>query len=110
MTIRVRLLFVCVGGAMLLSACTSFVRLSPDFGVAIRQDEAAQIADPDARYAGVPTPGSNGVRNALAESRYERDDVIPPIALSSVGSITSTGNSSGAGQSAAAAGPSAGPQ
>lgn len=108
MTIPLRVLLVCVGGAMLLSACASLVRLSPDFGVAVRQDAAAQIANPDARYAGVPTPGSNGTRNALAESRYERDEVIPPASLTSVGSITAAGNT-GAGQSAGTATSSAGP-
>ena len=108
MTIRLPVLLTCVGGAVLLSACTSFVRLSPDFGVAVRQDEAAQIANPDARYAGIPAPGANGVRNALAESRYERDEVIPPSSLTSVGSITATGNT-GAGQPAGTATSSAGP-
>ena len=108
MTIQLRVLLVCVASAMLVSACTSFARLSPDFGVAIRQDQAAQIANPDARYTGIPAPGSNGPRNALAESRYERNEVIPPTSLSSTVAIT-TQSSAGMGQAPAAA-TSAGPQ
>ena len=54
--------------APLLSGCTqSALRISPDFGNAVHQDMAAQIADPDARYEGTPAPGSNGARVGLAQ-------------------------------------------
>lgn len=82
-----------------LGGCYSQTRLSPDFGVAVRQDVAAQIADPDAHYAGVAQPGSNADRVSLAQRRYVAGRVIPPA---------STGTSSasvGGGDSGAAAPP-----
>jgi len=91
---------------MLLSACSTqhVFLLSPDFGVALRQDEAAQIADPDARYRGVPTPGSNGARAGLAQSRYVRDQVIPPATTGTTqGSLSASGEGGGAAPAAAAA-------
>lgn len=77
--------------ATLLSACTHMEQLSPDFGVAIYQDFAAQIADPDVIYTGDPTPGSNGSRNALAQRRYQNDNVIPPSALGATAEISGPG-------------------
>jgi len=66
-------------GALLLCGCTqSELRLNDDFGRAIRQDTAAQVADPDAQYQGTITPGSNGARVGLAQKRYEHDSVIQP--------------------------------
>jgi hypothetical protein len=65
-----------------LSGCTqSQARLSPDFGQAVRQDFAAQVADPDAHYVGTPGPGSNGARVGLAQKRYERGQVIQPSTM-----------------------------
>lgn len=62
-----------------LGACADEqVRLSPEFGEAVRQDVAAQIADPDAHYIGKPAPGSNGARVGLAQQRYEEGKVTPP--------------------------------
>jgi hypothetical protein len=62
-----------------LSACAqSSLRISPDFGSAVRQDVAAQIADPDARYEGVPAPGSASARVDLAQKRYNANQVIQP--------------------------------
>ncbi len=92
MTNRLRMLLLCAGSAVLLSACTtSFARLSTDFGVAIRQDEAAQVANPDARYVGIPTPGSNGQRAELAQTRYTRNQVIPPASIFATQPITAVG-------------------
>lgn len=96
-----------------LSGCTqSTLRINPDFGDAVREDTVAQIADPDAHYAGTPAPGaSDGQRIGLAQSRYEKNQVVQPstTTASSVGSIgnAENGNSAGvgAGASAAAAGP-----
>jgi len=86
-----------------LSACTeSEVRLSPDFGQAVRQDTVAQIADPDARYVGTPAPGSNGARVGLAQKRYEKGEVIQPSTM------TATTGSAAADNGAPPAGESAG--
>jgi type IV pilus biogenesis protein CpaD/CtpE len=77
-----------------LSGCVeSRLRQSDDFGVAVRQDVAAQIADPDAQYRGNPAPASDGERAALATSRYGHDDVTPPAAASTQTSVG--GGSSG---------------
>lgn len=83
MSIRsLNLAMVAAVTAVALSGCTqSEVRLSPDFGQAVRQDVAAQIADPDARYVGTPSPGSNGARVGLAQKRYERGLVIQPSTM-----------------------------
>jgi hypothetical protein len=73
----------CLTLALALSACAqSTLRLSPDFGAAVRQDLAGQIADPDARYMGVPDPGANGLRTGLAQQRYDRNQVVPPLSTS----------------------------
>ena len=81
-----------------LSACTqSEIRLSPDFGQAVRQDVAAQIADPDAHYSGTPAPGTDGSRVGLAQQRYGKDEVIQPSSTtaSSAGSIGRADNGAG---------------
>ena len=97
-------LFASLAAAPLLSACTqSEIRLQPDFGVAVRQDLAAQIADPDAHYSGVPAPGSDGSRVSLAQTRYQTGNVIPPAAISSNGPSTSTAGSSTSSAGSAAA-------
>lgn len=87
---------VCVG----LSACTqSSLRISPDFGNAVRQDVAAQIADPDAQYEGSPAPGSSGARVELAQKRYDKNQVVQPSAVtaSGAGSIGRADNGAGSG-------------
>src|SRR5258708_4629412 len=91
---------------MALSACTqSSLRMNPDFGNAVHQDIAAQIADPDARYEGVIAPGSDGARVELAQKRYQANQVIPPSAVTASGSasIGSADNgAAGAGMGASA--------
>ena len=85
-------LTICVV-ALALTGCTqSVLRLSPDFGVALRQDTKAQIADPDAHYVGTPAPGSNGQRAALAQQRYDQNQVVPPTTQAASGSSTSSSN------------------
>jgi hypothetical protein len=97
-------LFASLAAGLLLSACTqSALRLQPDFGVAVSQDLAAQIADPDAHYTGVPAPGSDGSRVSLAQTRYQTGNVIPPAAISSNGPSTSTAGSSTSSAGSAAA-------
>lgn len=72
---------VAVAGLMLAGCTQSALRLNDDFGRAVRADVAAQIADPDAHYAGAPAPGSNGARVGLAQKRYETNKVIPPATV-----------------------------
>jgi hypothetical protein len=98
---------LCVAAALLTSGCVSREALSPDFGVAVRADAAAQIADPNARYLGDPPPGSDGARAALAEKRYQADKVIKPTVSSTSGfaGSASTGDSYG-GDAGAAPAPS----
>jgi type IV pilus biogenesis protein CpaD/CtpE len=81
--------------------------MSPDFGNAVRQDLAAQIADPDAHYKGTPAPGSDGERVGLAQKRYSTGQVIQPAAVTASGAASigradngaSTGVSTAAGAS-----------
>ena len=88
----------CAAALMALGGCTtSNLRLSPDFSEAVRQDSIAQVADPDAHYAGTLAPGANGNRAALAQERYLKDRVIEPASTA-----TSTAVSSGGGASASA--------
>jgi hypothetical protein len=79
MTNIVRAALVMAIAAPALSACAqSSLRISPDFGNAVRQDVAAQIADPDAHYEGLPAPGSASARVDLAQKRYNTNQVIQP--------------------------------
>jgi hypothetical protein len=90
-----------------LSGCVqSEIRLSPDFGSAVMQDTAAQIADPDAHYAGTPAPGSDGLKVAGAVHRYETGKVIPPssIGASSAGSVSGFDNGGSGGATAGSTG------
>jgi hypothetical protein len=81
-----------LGAALALSGCVqSRLNLSDDYGRAIRQDLAAQVADPDARYKGVPAPGSDGHRVDQAMERYNRNAVIRPAATSTSSSSTGGG-------------------
>ncbi len=100
-TIRAALVMaICVTPA--LSACTqSSLRISPDFGSAVHQDVAAQIADPDAHYEGVPAPGSASARVGLAQKRYNANQVIQPASTTAssktLGGIDNGGGGAGAG-------------
>lgn len=95
-----------IGAAALgLNACAqnpaeSEMRLSPDFGDAVRENLAAQIADPDAHYTGTPAPGaSDGARIDLAQTRYQKNQVVQPSSTtaSSARSIGNADNGSGNG-------------
>jgi uncharacterized membrane protein YgcG len=77
-----------------LGGCYSQVRISPDYGVAVRQNAVAQIADPDAHYVGTPQPGSAPERVALAQRRYVQGRVIQP-ASTGTSSVTSGGGGGG---------------
>jgi hypothetical protein len=99
-------LSILVAGLSLSACAQSHLRLSPDFGQAVRQDEVAQIADPDAHYKGLPAPGSDGQRVGLAQTRYQKNDVIKPstTTASSSGSIGNADNGSGGAGASAATG------
>ena len=76
--------------ALGLSGCVQANTVNPDFGVAVRQNIAAQIADPAPRYERTAPPASDGPRTALAQQRYEKGQVIPPE-TTSTSSVTSSG-------------------
>jgi len=90
-----------VVGAVLLGAMSgcaeSSLRMSPDFGVALRQDLAAQTVDPQGVGAAAPYPLGDGARAALAMGRYEKGEVKEP-ALNSTTEINMR-NGQGGGQS-----------
>lgn len=77
--------------ALGLSACVQATTVDPEFGVALRQNIAAQVADPAPRYERTAPPASDGPRTALAQQRYEKGQVIPPAA-------TATTNVAGGGK------------
>ena len=77
-------------GALTTAGCTeSRLRMDPDFGSALRQDLAAQVAYPD----GVPAapPMTSGARTALAQHRYEQNQVIAPETTGASGKSTGYG-------------------
>src|ERR1700692_4352932 len=85
-----------VGAAMATSGCVqSRMNLSDDYGQSLRQHVAAQVADPDARYGGLPAPGAHGHRVGLALDRYNRNAVTPPASTST--SSAGGGGSGGSG-------------
>jgi len=97
------LLAALAGGAVLLSACADEKQLTEDmhasdFGRAVREDVAAQIADPDAAYKGPPPP-SSGERAALAQTRYKADKVTQPVSTSTTVSVTGGSGGGGGGGS-----------
>jgi hypothetical protein len=87
-----------------LGGCYSQTRLSPDYGVAVRQNVTAAIADPDARYTGDPQPGSNTERVSIAQRRYVAGRVIPPAATTT-SSVTSGGGGGDSGGGGVPPGP-----
>ena len=97
-----RAVLVIATGLALVACTQSSLRVNPDFGNAVHQEFAAQIADPDARYEGVIAPGSDGARVELAQKRYQANQVIPPSAVTASGraSIGSADNGGGGGAGA----------
>jgi hypothetical protein len=87
------------GAGVLLASCADEGGLdrewrSMEFGRAVHEDMAAQIADPDASYKGPPPP-ANGARTELALKRYEAGTVKQPPAPSSMASIQGGGGGGG---------------
>ena len=92
-----------------LSACQeSSLRLNPDFGSALHQDIAAQIADPDAHYEGTPAPGSSGRRVGLAQKRYDTNQVVQPTTTTATSGSMSGSDNGASGGAGAGAGVSGG--
>jgi hypothetical protein len=96
------------GGAVLLSGCAQTrLRIQDDFGRAVSQDLAAQIADPDAGRDAGPPPPSSGARAVLAQTRYRTDTVTPPSTVGASGAAAGYTNS-GSAEAPAAAPPMSG--
>jgi len=104
---RTGLLIAALGGVgALLAGCTADGQLkddmgSADFGKAVREDLAAQVADPDAAYKGPPPP-SSGERAQVAQQHYVTDTVKQPP---SVSTGVSTGSGGGGGSGGGSSGP-----
>ena len=90
------------GAAAMLAGCamdssrqdTAWRQQNDDFGRAVREDLAAQIADPDPAWKNAPPPPSDGVKARLAETRYQQGKVIRPQGATTQ---TTVGGSSGGG-------------
>jgi type IV pilus biogenesis protein CpaD/CtpE len=85
-----------VGVGAMVAGCADERQLAndmgaADFGRAVHEDLAAQIADPDAAYKGPPPP-SSGERADVAQTRYKADKVVQPV-----GTTTSTLQGGGGG-------------
>lgn len=64
-----------------LTGCAESQRhMSADFGLAVRQDAAAQVADPDALYKAALL--ADGRRVGLGMDRYQTGKILEPQALS----------------------------
>jgi hypothetical protein len=87
------LALIAAGGAIVAGCAVATTHISQDFGSVVKEDAAAQIADPDAHYVGKPAPGANGARAALAVGRYEHDTVTKP----STAQTSSVGGGAGGG-------------
>jgi type IV pilus biogenesis protein CpaD/CtpE len=74
-----RLVLVAAAAAALAGCTDARKDLSPDFGLAVRTNLAAQKADPEANYERVLQPGGDGARAALAATRYGKNQVIQPV-------------------------------
>jgi hypothetical protein len=89
------------GVGALLVGCTADGQLkddmgSADFGKSVREDLAAQIADPDAAYKGPPPP-SSGERAQAAQKAYATDQVKQPVGSGTGVTIGGGGGGGGGG-------------
>ncbi|MBS0282162.1 MAG: hypothetical protein JSR25_13425 [Proteobacteria bacterium] len=95
--------FLAIAAMLGLGACAqnpmeSEMRMSPDFGDAVRENLAAQIADPDPHYAGTLAPGaSDGARIDLAQTRYQKNEVIRPSSTTASSRTVGGSDNGGAG-------------
>lgn len=95
---RYRLLTVGLAG-LALCGCSSAVYKAadidePNFGRALRQNLAAQVANPAPDYAYTDPPASSGPRTAAAQERYETGTVIQPT-VESTQTVSSGGGGGG---------------
>jgi hypothetical protein len=85
--------------ALALSGCEAIPNQAttndPNFGRALRQNIAAQIADPAPNYAYDNPPASSGPRTSVAQKRYDTGTVLQPQAQST--SDAAGGGSGGGG-------------
>ncbi len=81
MTLRTSTTIVLGLAALALGACVSAQgNLAPDYGQSVKQNLAAQIADPDASYRRDAPPAATGARTNLAQDRYNKGKVLQPAA------------------------------
>ena len=84
--------------ALALSGCSSAVYKAadiedPNFGRALRQNLAAQVANPAPDYDYANPPASSGPRTSISQERYDTGTVIKPEAQAT--STVSGGGGSG---------------
>ena len=91
--------FLTIGlAALAVSGCASVVHqeaneVDPNFGRALRQNIAAQIANPVPSYSYDNPPASSGPRTAVAQERYDTGTVTAPVAESTQSSSSGGGGS-----------------
>ena len=92
--------FLTIGlAALALSGCAAVVHqeatdVDPTFGRALRQNLAAQVANPAPDYDYTNPPASGGPRTAVAQKRYDTGTVIQPTTQETSDAV---GGSSGGG-------------
>lgn len=87
-----------------LAGCASQVALSPDYGWSLNQNMKAQVADPDAKYAGSVVPAADGHRTSLAQTRYQKNQVPQPSVSTTTGIRQSGGGGGNGGNGGGASG------
>ncbi|HXV01871.1 MAG TPA: hypothetical protein VG166_15355 [Caulobacteraceae bacterium] len=98
------LLAALAGLAALVSGCAddkllaSDITQANDFGRAVHEDLAAQIADPDAAYRGPPPPTS-GEKTEVGFKRYTTDTMKQPQSISTQSGGGGSGGGGGGGGS-----------
>lgn len=98
---RVAAITILVGSALGLSGCVQAPgNMQADFGASMRQNVAAQVADPGARYKRADPPASSGPRTSIAQERYNKGKVLQPSTptTSALGNGGSGGNGGGDGK------------
>ena len=103
------LLAALAGVGVIAASCADEKQLnedmhSSDFGRAVQEDMAAQIADPDATYKG-PPPASSGEQAALAQTRYATDKVTKPVSVNTQSTGSGGGGGGGGGSGGGGGGP-----
>ena len=92
--------FLTIGlAALALSGCSSAVYKAadiedPNFGRALRQNLAAQVANPVPNYDYTNPPASSGPRTSVAQERYNTGAVTQPETVST-STVSGGGGGSG---------------